>query len=240
MKELVVVFHDKVHADMYTSLGMNEFGSGNDKDFIGINEKAKDYGSLVSDPDVIIISDVEISEREGIKNYIMASLESRETFLVAYHSNPKLQEEQKATIESLLTNLRIQYVLGYFSHIPGDRIYDAVLDFVRVVAAVKNDLAYKPAFGRIIDAFSVDRTLEARLELLHHCLTPEGLSDVEVDNKGNIRIKLPNNHVLESNIGMQGFTNFRALKERIGEGPFGDGYLTALTALRNELLKDYE
>jgi hypothetical protein len=66
----------------------------------------------------------------------------------------------------------------------------------------------------------IDEILEAKLELLHKCLTPESIPE-----------KLPailiNAHEAER--------KFRELKTK-SDGPFGENYNHALTQLRNALL----
>jgi hypothetical protein len=240
MKELVVMFHDKIYPDMHTNLGMKDFGSGNNKDFIGIKKGEKEYGSTVQQPDVIIISDIDISGREDIKSYITQSLEGRETLFVGYHSNVNLREIQSNTFESLLSSQSIEYVPDSFSHSPGDPIYEAVLDLARVVANVKQDLSYENAFGRLVSAFGFDKALEARLELLHNCLTPEGFANVTVDRNGNATITLANQQKIQYNIGGSGWSAYKALKDKADDGPFDKEYIAALSALRDELLKNYQ
>jgi len=82
--------------------------------------------------------------------------------------------------------------------------------------------------------------LEVALELLHACLTPDGRDKVVWNYDGQITIPRegdpPFVGLISNNSGK---SEFETLKKK-QDGPFGQGYLEALTRLRNELLKGYQ
>lgn len=118
--------------------------------------------------------------------------------------------------------------------LPLDRLRDSILPNCNKQAE------FEAAFDAVWSFFLGDPYLEAALEILHACLTPEGRATVSWDEKGQISIprncegpfigSIPNN---------SGKAEFETLKGR-NDGPFGEGYVGALTALRDKLLKDYE
>jgi hypothetical protein len=65
-----------------------------------------------------------------------------------------------------------------------------------------------------------DTVLEAKLNFLHKCLTPEGLADAEL-------------MISEDWDASQEFSNLNDIE---ADGPFGENYLSALRNLRNQLL----
>ncbi len=71
--------------------------------------------------------------------------------------------------------------------------------------------------------FNGDSIFEAKLNLLHQCLTPQGAKEAT------------NTEWLQG----EAKTKFEALTKIDGDDPFAKGYIDALTSLRDELLKEY-
>lgn len=87
--------------------------------------------------------------------------------------------------------------------------------------------------------FLGDTELEAKLELLHACLTPEGAKKVTWNDNGEITITREDGTEFKCNIpGSEGKNKFDELKNK-NDGPFGQEYIKALSALRDALLKEY-
>lgn len=82
--------------------------------------------------------------------------------------------------------------------------------------------------------------LEAKLELLHACLTPEGRDKVTWDQNGQITIVRDGGEPFKGTIpDNTGKAEFEKLKQQAG-GPFGEEYMNALADLRNALLPEHE
>jgi hypothetical protein len=85
-----------------------------------------------------------------------------------------------------------------------------------------------------------DPLLEAKLELLHACLTPEGLKTVIWGKDGEITITRDGQEPFKGRIpDNKGKVEFEALKAKT-DGPFGMEYMDTLAALRDALLPEHE
>ena len=226
MKDLVVIFHDKVHPDMQDYLKMGNFGSGGENDWIAIREGGQAFGKAIENPDVIIISDIVISTRQDIIDYLKQSLNQRERIYVAYHSDLATHVDQKKIINKLAASREI--VPREFQHIPREYpLYDAIISFV--ASRSKDNVSYTDALSDLVASFSRDLSLEAKLELLHKCLTPEGKQESKVMWQRVLRF-----------FPVSECEQLQHLYDAIPSDKdcFSDQYVSTLRSLRDALLPD--
>jgi len=137
---------------------------------------------------------------------------------------------------------------GRTDQVEAERISKLVIDFLPISVLKANLTTFVKKL--ILDgAVSVDNLqtligfnplLEAKLELLHACLTPEGLKTVIWGKDGEITITREGQEPFKGRIpDNRGKTEFEQLKE-ITDGPFGEQYIQALTRLRDALLPEHE
>lgn len=139
------------------------------------------------------------------------SIEDSNNCILLFHS--KTQEKVKNSFNST------QKKLG--AHEQGEQELYAPVFGVLINEAIKNeDKAAKiiEILGLTKNEINKKGILESKLNFLHHCLTPDGLSKEEVTKSEWAKLNE--------------FTKLQAAND----GPFGDNYLSALRTLRNKLL----
>ena len=117
--------------------------------------------------------------------------------------------------------------------ITGDR--SKPLDAFRDAFINKKDQSSEK-FQALWNYFEWDELLEARLELLHHCLTPEERDNIVWQDK-IFTLKIDGKEATKE-IGSKGKNEFKDL-QKVTNDPSGTKYVEALTALRNTLLEEY-
>jgi hypothetical protein len=183
--------------------------------------------------DIIIVHD---EEPNGIPFPSLASvLNSRKEIGVCLHISSDHKNLQRTQIRGLSSNKAIHEIEEH--HNSG-----CVFNGLGAIASaiISRDKAkYSSTLEELWACFIGDPHLEAALELLHACLTPDGLDKVSWDANGKVTI--PRNGEGPF-IGLiptaQGRAEWEDLRKKT-DGPFGEGYIGALTALRDELLKKF-
>lgn len=127
--------------------------------------------------DLLLLSDVEWTAVE-LHGIIKAFVGNDNDLFVVLHENPQnhnLKEGHKAAVEAALNNPGfINFICQ--SHVEGDMYYVELSKLAHAISD-RDSQVYSNALDDIKKRFS-DLTLEAKLELLHMCLTPEGASKV--------------------------------------------------------------
>jgi len=119
--------------------------------------------------------------------------------------------------------------------LPLDRLRDCIADNCH-----KSNEEFNNAFDAVWNFFFGDPLLEAKLELLHACLTPEGRDRVTWSDSGEITITREGQEPFKGRIpDNKGKVEFEALKAKT-DGPFGMEYMDTLAALRDALLPEHE
>jgi hypothetical protein len=151
---------------------------------------------------------------------------------------------QDTATEANLTALNINKDTDYFLHHTNENglleVQDTLFQNNRIAQGLHEPLdehKYQPVFNIILDnennkfnrilgqlnftpqEIAKKETLEAKLNFLHQCLTPDGLGTATIDASWSAE------------------TQFEALKQ-VNDGPFGENYIKALTTLRDKLLVD--
>jgi hypothetical protein len=194
----------------------------------GIDEEGERIGAISAHNPMIFISSGQISYAEFedwqvllvLDDYLVSGKEQLEPFLdgntlVMHHSIPYNMHEY----------LKGQPVKGSKQgyHEKGDQYGYPLLNnlFGTYTESGFNPGKYHEALKKIIAWFFFDGEnddlLEAKLDFLHQCLTPEGLVNATLNP--------------EWNAGKE----FSALMNS-KDGPFGDNYINALKELRNKLI----
>lgn len=119
------------------------------------------------------------------------------------------------------------------AHVKGNSKYLHIIDLLVNIEEHTNGNFAK--IEKVSKKLGIDEILEAKLELLHSCLTPEDTNAViwNVD-----RVTIEGTEIKNVKIGNIGNTEFHALSKESAD-PFSKEYIDALSALRDKLLQDY-
>jgi hypothetical protein len=183
--------------DTRAKLNLSNLTLLNANNVIYFNGKTFDTTSTTSN--IMIVKDSSTIKLTGINS---------ETDLLLHHT----QTDQH--IENVVKQFEGKKVQGrhpdlfytdVFKIIFNDDIKDKLAEMLRVLGFSEKEILEK-------------ETLESKLNFLHHCLTPDGLTDNEV-----------------SNSEWANTDEFKKLQSAT-DGPFGDNYLEVLRKLRDKLL----
>lgn len=161
------------------------------------------FSKVQIDSEIILIYDEDYSKAINLIET------DKGTDLLLHHSRPNnptpdysIKFDHKVTGEHELTGRNYPDV---FKIIFNDAITDKLSEILKVLGFTDKEVEEK-------------ETLESKLNFLHHCLTPGGLTEKDVKNSE-----------------WANTDEFKKLQSA-ADGPFGDNYLASLKALRNKLL----
>jgi hypothetical protein len=166
--------------------------------------------------------------------------QSNVSLLIVRHTNGWNYKEIKSTDDedSKLKDYLCKQPDISASHVSRD-FYCNELKAIAEAISKQDNQKYQQALETAKKRFG-DPLLEAKLELLHACLTPEGLKTVIWGKDGEITITREGQEQFKGRIpDNKGKAEFEALKGKT-DGPFGDQYIQALTRLRDALLPEHE
>lgn len=121
--------------------------------------------------DLIFIGD---TNNANIRNLIDKYSKHADNLFIILHTSSKYKVRHKSIIKSVLGEGFNNFVEQ--SHTKGDVYYEEI---IKIAQSIKNNdkNSYQVALREIKNRFP-DLTLEAKLELLHACLTPEGAKNI--------------------------------------------------------------
>jgi len=183
-------------------------------------------------PDVILVNDLVIQDFNGFETYIINSI----NLYVVYHGNPSdkyfTKKYGRQNHDSLLELIKQTKKINNYYHKFDHHNYDGKI-ISQLENLVKNrgnidgyNKSIKEIFNKIDwiapDETIAENTLEAKLNLLHKCLTTEDLSNLNLDwLKGDEK------------------TKFDVIRNMKNVGISDQIYINALSEFRDELLKDF-
>ena len=192
--------------------------------------------------DIIILPDENIflgDDYRDARELLQRLKEAQVTLFIVFHQNGDFLRayNDPNTNGNIKDYLQDQLAIVQ-SHVPGGFYWQELKNIANAIKQ-KNRQAYDIAIEEAKEKFP-DSLLEAKLELLHMCLTPEGRDKGTWDENGQITIlrdgEEPFRGAIPDNIGK---AEFKKLKQKTG-GAFGEEYMNALADLRNALLPEHE
>lgn len=185
----------------------------------------------ISKYDFLFIADIEWTEnlsklKEIVKNFI-GQVKSHDIYVIL-HKNSGFNNDKSADAvtskgnKSIVKDIVEDSKYDNFiedSHIGNSIYHDQLL---RLTTLEKND---KDSYAKVIEEIKnkfPDARLEAKLNLLHQCLTPQGAKEANPDW-----------------LQPEAQAKFDNLKKINDDNPFAKEYIDALTELRDVLLKEY-
>lgn len=242
--ELVVVF---VLVNPATRKYLGPMGFAQLGDEYQVAALTEDGFSFVSDDgdlpavDVILLPDRELTEESESALVLRGQAGEKERIFVAYHTSSKSKGLQQAVLKEIFRGKLVSPPLN--EHHDSGKIYDALMN----LSGCRDDPdkeRYRVALAHLISCFTGNAELEARLELLHLCLTPEGALQIIQDQfpehiPEDIRVRI-SELINEEKDGR----TIRSMIEKLaapGSDPFNasaGGYVDQLKAIRAAILEE--
>jgi hypothetical protein len=183
--------NEDIGEEIFKNLGVSDYGSDLCRYLsVGFGQKSCCFGrtgilQVKDGVDLLIASDTEPDVR--MKEVLRTFINGCDKVFVVYHDNPiepNIKKLQQEFLYSLTQELKKPYAFIFQSHIRGHVYCDELIQIADSITKKDPD-GYKKAKERILSRFG-DLLLEAKLELLHLCLTPEGAKDLANQaTKGN-------------------------------------------------------
>ena len=128
-------------------------------------------------PEVLFAPDDEDALEEDFNNELTKVLPQSCELYVAIHANSDWRIAITDTVRRLESDHR-KIVLEDYSRLPGDPLFVALAAVAKAatgepyIGQEADYESYRKSLERLIQAFEADRTLEAKLAILHACLSP--------------------------------------------------------------------
>lgn len=199
---------------------------GQTNSLLYFNSNTFTFSEVQINSEIILIYD------EDYSNAINLIDTDKGTDLLLHHSRPNnptpdysIKFDHKVTGEHELTGRNYPDV---FKIIFNDAITDKLSEILKVLGFTDKEVEEK-------------ETLESKLNLLHHCLTPEGCKSVTWGEDYKIEVKKmsEDGQELTEQLGLINDIKAKELFVKLKQttdGPFGENYLSALRTLRDKLL----
>ena len=173
-------------------------------------------------------------------NYNLNDLNKYE--VIIFHDKPtdvKNGYNGKKWLIEYSGSIQLQYINEEkYGSIPAEKLFSNLNEFLKHISTIQSNIQ-KEDFDVL---YNFDPVLEAKLNLLHHCLTPDGI--VEAKNTYDDLIKLLKDDnekkeiasAFEKMEGAMGIKDVKCMEDEDVNG-FPSGYVGTLETLRKSLLE---
>jgi len=193
----------------------------------------------IQDVDIVLLPDSDLTNESEQSRSLRRYIDLKHRILIAYHSGSKHKKQQERVLSGVFGE---KLASAVYVHSNVGSVYDLLLEIAQCKDSQDKRL-YQNALGRLVALFPYTLELDARLELLHLCLTPEGAALIISDELPD-RIPLGVRQKISELTKIE--TDGRTIGEMIREladpdaDPFDEsegGYIKRLEAIRNALLE---
>jgi len=240
---IVIVVNDGTTTKQYLErMGFSKLGRPGGENAAFINEESFAFvtdGVETRAVDVILLPDADLDKQQiGV---LRGQADLKKNVYVAYHQGSELTEHQQEKFAEIFGEKLVSFPL-YEPHDSGN-VFNALKELAQCNGN-SDKQQYQNALGRLIELFPYNLDLDARLELLHLCLTREGAALI-------VKEKLPGHipssvrHKISELIKIQ--TDGRTIEDIIRElaapsaDPFDETegrYIKKLETIRKVLLPE--
>lgn len=199
---------------------------------LGFDYSTNKFTTLEHNHNIIAIHDN--IDTNDINNCLKNIITKADRILMLVHS-----DKPKNEVQLFIKNINAKTEVTKSLHEPGmkyTQIFNAILK-LHNGEEEKSSVNHENIVENLQNILGIDDILEAKLNLLHQCLTPQGAKDVSTLENFNL-VKDLELETVDNNNKIITVEKYISQKFN-GDDPFHPDYIKALTDLRDELLKEY-